>query len=95
LQIQITAGSQGIQIDMIEELKACSAIFELDAKSKLQGANVSGEFILCLFAHRIAQSFKLNHVPDLKSFAFRLAQKCDLSSLHAFRGKVDLFLRGC
>ena len=92
-QVKRKASIQGVQIDMVEELKTCSGIFEFNSKSKLQGINVSGEFILCLFAHRIFQAFKLSHVPDLKSFAFRLAQECDLNSLHTLRAQVNSFLK--
>lgn len=91
-QIKRRVKNQGQEIDVVNELKACAETFELDVKSNLRGTNVSGEYILALFAHRICNLFKLNHVPELNSFAFRLAKDCDFSSLTNLRKRVTAYL---
>lgn len=94
-QVKKKAATQGISIDMIKELDACSAIFELNQQAQLKGTNVSGEFILCLLAHRITKIFALDHLADLKSLAFRLAQECNLSSLCTLQKRVNSYLNAC
>lgn len=92
-QVKKKAAHQGLSIDVIDELKKCSASFELDRKKGLHGTNVSGEFILRLFANRIAKSFALDHLPTLQSVAYRLAQECDFASLVGLQRKVHSYLQ--
>jgi len=92
-QVKRKAADQRLCIDVIDELNRCSASFELNHKTGLQGTNVSGEFILCLFANRIAELFALDHLPNLQSLAYRLAQECDFASLEGLRRMVRSYLQ--
>ena len=93
-QIKRRAATQGSNLDVIDELKACSEPFELESKTGLRGINVSGEFILFLLAHRVAKLFDLDKSPNIQSLAYRLAQECDFGSLKWLQKGVLLYLKG-
>ena len=86
------AAKQKTHLNLDHEVQVCSEQFELNKLTDFHGVNVSGEFMLHLFANRIVKSFGLNHVPDLQSFAYRLAEKCDFYSLQGLRRKVNAYL---
>lgn len=92
-QIKGKASAQGLKLDVVDELNLCSEKFELNRKAHLQGTNVSGEFILCLFANRIAKIFNFDHLPTLQSLAYRLAQECDFNTLADLGRKVRSYLK--
>jgi hypothetical protein len=86
------AAKQNMNLNLDYELQACSEQFELNKRTGFYGVNVSGEFMLHLFVNRIAKLFGLDRVPDLQSFAYRLAEKCDFHSLRALRRRMNTYL---
>jgi len=87
------AAAQRLVIDLPNEIKRCDALFEIGRKTKLSGRHVSGEFILCLFAHCIGKLFDLKNIPELRSFAFRLVQECELNSLRVLQKSICAYLK--
>jgi len=84
---------QNVQCDLDGELAACANDFELQKVNRLRGTHVSGEFLLLLYSNRIAKQFGLSCVPDMHSFAYRLAEKCEFQSLAVVRRRIAAYLK--
>ena len=85
--------NQNVGRDLDFELEACAGDFELKKPKHLRGAHVSGQFLLLLCSHRIAKQFGINSVPDMHSFGYRLAEKCEFKSLSEIRRKINDYLK--
>ncbi len=84
---------QNVQRHLDAELEDCATDFELKKAKQLRGTHVSGEYLLLLFSNRLAKQFGLNSVPDMHSFAYRLAEKCEFQSLARVRLKISAYLK--
>ena len=85
---------QNVQGGLESELAACVGDFELRRAKQLRGTHVSGQFLLLLCCHRIAKQFGFHSVPDMHSFGYRLAEKCEFDSLAEVRRKIRAYLKG-
>jgi hypothetical protein len=84
---------QNVEGNLDTELDACAGDFELKKTKQLRGTHVSGQFLLLLCSNRIAKQFGLSSVPDMHSFGYRLAEKCEFRSLAEVRQKINAYLK--
>jgi hypothetical protein len=87
------AAKQGLDINLERELQVSSDDFELTKPRGMEGVNVSGQFILHLLSQRLGHIFGLAAVPELHSFAYRLAQNCKFDGLGQLQRRVKSHLR--